>query len=506
VSQTGEAIGSPWLDAATERPRRALSGELEVDVAVVGAGIVGLTTARELQRRGATVAVLEAREVAAAASGNNTAKVSALQGLAYTKIAAHGAEAASVYARANEDGIALIGRLADEHSIDCSLRRIANYTFAEGPETLTAIERETEAARAAGLGVEFVQTTPLPFAVAGAVRLDDQIEFDPVAYLRGLADALDRGRQTVFEHSRALSISDKLIRTANGSVSCQRVVLATHLPTVDHVGLFARAEPQASFALAAEIPEPGPEGMFIDARGEHSIRTARLGERELLILAGQGHRLGAGDPAASLAGLRGYARDRFRATGFTHHWDAHDFVTEDRLPFVGSSVIRSDAILTATGMNKWGLALGSACGEMLAEAAAGEGRAWPERFDSRRIPRARSWGTLLQNGAKTGAHLLAGRLRRSSAAALRPGEGAVVGSGLGQRAAYRDEAGRLHQLSARCTHLGCVVAWNGPAKTWDCPCHGSRFAVDGSVLEGPAVAALERKESQPAGCAGGVPD
>lgn len=492
------AIGSPWHgDPGTGRP--ALEREIEVDVAVVGAGIVGLTTALLLQRRGATVAVLEAREVAAAASGNNTAKVSSLQGLAYSTLVARDLEAATDYARANERGIALISELAEELAIDCSLRRSSNHTFAETPEDRDEIEREVEAARAAGLDAYFVDSTPLPFE-ACAVRLDEQVELDPVAYLRGLADAIDGPEEpAVFEQARVRSIDGGSVRTEDGSVRADRVVLATHLPIVDHVGLFARAEPQASFAVTARVPGPALEGMFIDAAGKHSMRALKSGDGYLLIVAGQGRRLGTGDAGDSIEALKEYARARFGAGGFVHRWDAHDFVTEDRLPFVGPVGFRSERTLTATGMNKWGLALGTACAEMLAASIADGGRGWPDSFDTRRLPRPGSLATLARHGAETAVHLVGDRLKRASASELGRDEAAIVGAGVGQRAAYRDRDGRLHELSARCTHLGCIVAFNRATRTWDCPCHGSRFALDGSVLEGPAVSPLAPKPSSDGG-------
>ncbi len=484
---------SPWLDGADRPERPALTTGLEVDVAVVGAGIIGLTTAMLLQRSGARVAVLEAREVASATSGNNTAKLTSLQGLAYTKIAESSVEATSRYARANEDGIELISRLVEELEIDCALRATANYTFAHRGDQVDAIEREHEAAGVAGLSTELVEQTPLPFETPAAVQLDNQAEFDPVAFLRGLAAELDRKAPVVFERSRVSTVSAGALRTETGAtVRCERVVLATHLPILDRVALFARVEPMGSFAVTAEVPGDPLEGMYIDAAGMHSLRGMRRDDDNLVIVGGHGHRLGTGDPTRSLAALRAYARDRFGATGFRHHWDAHDFVTEDRLPFVGSVEPHSERILTATGMSKWGLALGAACAEMLATSIATGRRSWPREFDSRRLPRPRSLPKLALNGAKTGLHFAGDRLERGSAADLAPGEGAVVGAGLGQSAAYRDTAGTLHELSARCTHLGCIVAWNGPAKTWDCPCHGSRFGVDGSVLEGPATNPLKR--------------
>ncbi len=483
---------SPWLEREPEPAARPpVSDGHRVDVVIVGAGMIGLTTALLLKRSGARVAVLEARRVAAAASGNNTAKLSSLQGLAYSRIARSGADAGTEYARANERGIALIAGLVDELEIACSWRRAVNYTFAEERGDLAKLERELEASRAAGLPTELVGETPLPFEVAGALALAEQAAFDPVAYLGALADELDRDGASVFERSRVVRVSGGSVSTESGAtVECERVVLATHMPILDRVALFARAEPLASFAITAKLAGPVPEGMYIDAPGKHSLRGAEIGGEKLIIVGGEGHRLGSGDALASVRALERYAKDRLGASAVRHRWDAHDFVTEDRLPFVGSVTPASERILTATGMNKWGLALGAACAEMLAKTIATEERAWPDCFDSRRLPRPRSWPTLAQAGTKTGLHFAGDRLKRGSSEEIEPGEGAIVGSGLGQRAVYRDAEGKLHRLSARCTHLGCIVAWNSSVKTWDCPCHGSRFALDGSVLEGPATEPL----------------
>jgi glycine/D-amino acid oxidase-like deaminating enzyme/nitrite reductase/ring-hydroxylating ferredoxin subunit len=453
--------------------------------------MVGLITALAAQRSGARVAVLEAREVAAASSGNNTAKVTSLQGLAYTKIESRaGAEAAAHFAGANEDGLALIARLVEELGIECDWRRTDNYTFADDPGDLQDVEEEAEASARAGLATEFVADTPLPFDVPGAVRLGEQAEFDPVAFLRRVADELDSDAPCVFERTRVTSLSAGDLRTESGAtLRFDRAVIATHMPIVDRVGLFSRAEPKASFAITARAAEL-PDGMYIDAPGEYSLRRLRAGE-DLLIVAGQSHRLGTGSAEASVAALEDYARERFGATEFPHRWDAHDFVSEDRLPYVGSVTPRSDRMLTATGMSKWGLALGAACGQMLAKAVTDGGQTWPSEFDSRRLPRPRALRVIGKHGVETGLHLVGDRLKRNSADQLEPGEGAVIGAGLGQRAAYRDEAGELHELSARCTHMGCIVAFNGATRTWDCPCHGSRFSTDGDVLEGPATAPLK---------------
>ncbi len=492
--QPGQPTGAPWR--REERPQRPLLDRtIDVDFAVVGAGVVGMTAAALLRRAGARVAVLEARRVAAASSGNNTAKVTSLQGLAYTTIARKRPGTGGLYAQTNNHGIELIAELAREHSIECSLERLANYTFADDADATADVERETDEARAAGLAAEYVESAPLPFETFGAVELGDQIQFDPVAYLEGLATALESGgEQVIFEGSRVKSIDGTTLTTDAGAVNSERVILATHLPTLDHVGLFARAEPKASFAIAARIPGELPAGMYMDSSETYSIRSIPDHDGGLLLVGGQSHRIGQGDPGESIAKLERYARERFGASAIEYRWDAHDFVSEDRLPFVGPVTPRGGRVLTVTGLSKWGLALGAACAEMLVATVTGDGQAWPSEFDSRRLPRPKGWPALAKHGAETAVHLAGDRLNRADEEQLAPGEGAVVGDGLGQQAVFRDDDGNVRRLSARCTHLGCIVAFNRVSRTWDCPCHGSRFDTDGQVLEGPATEPLSRSD------------
>jgi glycine/D-amino acid oxidase-like deaminating enzyme/nitrite reductase/ring-hydroxylating ferredoxin subunit len=488
----GKAI-PPWLDLERPPERPALTGERRADVAVVGGGIIGVTTAVRLAREGVDVVLLEGGRLGQGVTGRTTAKVSSLHGLTYADLAnAHGLEAARAYAEANETGLATIAGYVDELGIDCDFRRKPNVSYTEDPGRIPDVEAEAAAAQEVGLSASLIEDTELPFPVAAAVRLPDQAEFHPIRYLLGLADALDDEAPRVFERSRATAVGGGRVRLDNGgAVVAERIVLATHLPILDRSAAFALAEPQRSSALAVEVEGELPGCMYLGVDSPtRTIRAFPHEQGELLLVGGNSQRIGEGDPGEALLELERFARERFAVTGVAYHWSAHDYVPADGLPLVGPAPLQGDGVLMATGMRKWGLAMGTAAAAILGDAVLGVDNPWAATFDPRRLPGTRAVPELVKANAGTGVHFLGDRLRRSGRPQLAPGEGALVDDGLGKRAHYRDADGTLHELAARCTHLGCLVTWNAGDRTWDCPCHGSRFAATGEVIEGPATKPL----------------
>jgi glycine/D-amino acid oxidase-like deaminating enzyme/nitrite reductase/ring-hydroxylating ferredoxin subunit len=490
----GRAI-SPWLDEVERPPRPRLERDLSTDVAVVGAGIVGLTTAYELAKRGVDTVVLEGRTVASGVTGNTTAKLSSLHGLTYDSLLeTRGEEAAAAYAAANQWGIDRVEAIASELGVDCDLRRKPNHTYTEDVGRVEEIEAEVRAAQRLGLPASFTVDTDLPFEVEGAIRFSEQAEFQPAAYLAGLADGLESGGTPVFEHTRAVDVDGAEVRTEAGpKVSARRVILATQVPFLDRGLYFARAHVQRSYALSARVRGPIPQAMYLQVESPgRTLRSLRFRDEELLLIGGESHELGQGDPVEKFRAIERHARRRFDVDGFEHRWSAHDFMSEDGMPYVGALWPFSDRVLTATGLRKWGLAMGTAAARILADRTTGVENEWRSFFDPGRLPPLSSAPELAKHNAETGVFFFADRVRGGrSADELAPGEGAVVRDGLVQRAVHRDDDGRLHAVSARCTHLGCIVRWNGGERTWDCPCHGSRFDAGGEVISGPATRALE---------------
>jgi glycine/D-amino acid oxidase-like deaminating enzyme/nitrite reductase/ring-hydroxylating ferredoxin subunit len=501
------AGGSLWMETTSRTAYPRLDRDLTVDVAVLGAGIAGLTTALLLERDGASVAVIEASEVAAGATGYTTAKVSSQHGAHYERVeSGFGEDGARAYAESNQAAVEWIGGLIDERGIDCDWRRKPSYVYAATEEEREQVEREADAARRAGLPAYYTTETGLPWKVHGAVRFDDQAEFHPRRYLLPLAESL---KGPVFEHTRATSVADgepARVRTDAGHVvTAGHVVEATSFPFSDRGVFFARMHAERSYCIGVRTSGPLPEGMYISAASPtRSLRTAPDPEGgELLIVGGAGHKVGQSDGPTTerYAELDRFAREHFDVRSIDYRWSTQDNMPVDGVPFVGKATPLSKRHWVATGFLKWGMTNGTVAAMILADRIAGRENPWAALYDSSRVKPLASAKELLKENLNVARHFVGDHLSRPDVrhvSELAPGEGGIVRDGTRKLAAYRDEEAKLYVVSSVCTHLGCQVAWNAAERSWDCPCHGSRFHWDGTVLQGPAVKGLDPR-SPPAG-------
>ncbi|MFN2568900.1 MAG: FAD-dependent oxidoreductase [Candidatus Dormibacteria bacterium] len=494
---------SLWIGTTPETSYPSLAGDITVDVAVVGGGITGLTAATLLKQAGLKVALLEARRVARGTTGRTTAKVTSLHGLIYDHLTSSvGEEKARMYAEANQAAVELIASLSAERMIPCDLRRLPSVTYTQRPEGVPAIEAEVEASQKLGLPATFTTVTDLPFEITAAVRFDDQLLFHPRMYCLALAEAPPGDGSHLFEGSRAVAVEEDGTRcsvlTTGGSVNAAHVIIATLLPFIDTGGFFAAAQPSRSYAMAVQTPDHHPEGMFfgIDTP-TRSLRPHRLDDGgALLVLEGEEHKTGAEpDTRGRHEVLESWWRQHLTITSVDYRWSAQDYMSPDRVPFVGRASSASDGVLVATGFSKWGISGGTAAAMLLSDLAKGTVSPWQPVFESTRSKTSSSASTLIKENLGNAVAMVADRVSlggSSSVSELSPGEAAIIRDGDGTVAAYRDPEGTLHTVSPECTHQGCQVTWNSAETSWDCPCHGSRFDPDGTVLEGPAVRDLGR--------------
>jgi len=495
----GEGV-SLWSATTQETDYDPLDEDLRVDAAVVGAGIAGLSTAAALDDAGLEVAVLEANRVVSGVTARTTAKLTSLHGLLYDDLVSReGRERAHQYAAANEAAIETVAERAEE--IDCEFRRRPAYTYVTDRDRRSSIRKEVEAARSLGLPAEFVDDVPLSVDADCAVRFDDQAQFHPRKYLLGLADELESGDGHVFEETRATDVSGGepcRVATERGTVTADDVVVATHFPFQDPAGYFARAYPKRSYVLALRVRDPTPEGMYYRPGDPYfSVRPHETDEEALVLVGSQNHKTGQGGSTAErYRRVEQAARDRFEVQSVAYRWSTQDYETSDRVPFVGPIAPWRDHVYVATGYGGWGMSNGVATGTLLADDIAGTGSEWADVYDPGRLPPLESAGTLVGENVDAGKEFVGGWAWSSlggDGPSLAPGEAQVVRDGSDLVAVYRDEDGEHHRRSAVCPHLGCVVNWNDAEQSWDCPCHGSRFEVDGSVIDGPANSDLSEK-------------
>ncbi|MFI1565190.1 FAD-dependent oxidoreductase [Streptomyces sp. NPDC020490] len=499
-----QVSGSYWLQTAPGRAHPPLREDIGVDVAVIGAGMAGLSTARELARAGRSVAVLEADRVAAGVTGHTTAKLTALHTLVYDRLRrTRGPEGARLYARSQSEAIEHAAAVVDELGIDCEWETRDAYTYVRDEGRVDEVRAEARAAREAGLPASFTTETGLPFPVAGAVRVTGQAQFHPRKYLLALTDDLIAHGGRVYEHTTVHGLDEgspcRLSTGTGATVTAGDVVVATHYPVFDRALLFARLSPRRELVVAGPLPAgQDPDGMYITPdEGTRSVRTAPLGDGErLLVVTGEHFTPGTGDTPARFDRLASWATEHFPDVSLTHSWATQDIDPTDTVAMAGPLHAGARHTYVATGFGGWGMSGGIMAGRLLTALITGTPCEWSGLYDPRRLLTAvREAPSFLRTQAEVALHFVGDRLRPAPPVdVLPPGEGAVVRVDGDRLAVYRDDDGRLHALSPRCTHLGCLVSFNSAERAWECPCHGSRFDTDGKVVEGPATRPLERRE------------
>lgn len=500
INQVNESI---WISNTTDAASYpTLETEADFDVVIAGAGITGLTTALLLKHRGLNVAVIESDRVASGVTGYTTAKITSLHSLIYARLTkGFGQDNARLYGEANQAGIRKIAELAGELGIDCDHLAQQAFTYTESEESVHKIEEEAEAALALGLPAALVQETDLPYPVKAAVRFDDQALFHPRKYCLGLASAIDGDGSRVFEQTKFLGIerSDRLeIQTDKSTLRADHLVVATQIPTLDRGLFFARTIPERSYVLAVRTRGKAPQGMYISIDSPtRSIRPHPALGDDLVIIGGENHRVGEDDDTRNrYQALEEWARSRFDIAKIERRWSAQDYMSADGVPFVGANGLREERIWVATGFQKWGMTNGTAAAMILSDRITGIENPWAPLFDSMRLDILKSAKKVMEQGIDSVDHLVGDRLRTLSipgADSLSRAEGGLVQVDGDKVAGYRDESGSLIALSPVCTHMGCLVSFNTAEKTWDCPCHGSRFDLEGRVIQGPAVKDLEKR-------------
>lgn len=476
----------------------------QVDVAVVGAGLCGTTLAWLLRDAGLSVALVEARRVGEQASGLGSGVVSALHAPGWDRLAQQfGEDHAVMHAQAHAQAVDTVARLCETLSLDCGMKRLPAYTWAQKRDMAATLRDEEAVMRRLGLKADWLERVDgLPFPSGGALRLDAQLRIDPLRFVRGLAARFSERGGLVLEHTRIVDVDEDaqrvVLRTDRGALTAGQAVLATGLPFTKMGNWFAEAFPRAQVLMAMRLAAGAslPDGLWQTAddprREFHVLRDAPGGP--VAIVTGRAFKTGEVDTRAPRIEVDGWLREFVQVEEVLHAWTAEYWESMDGLPFVGHLTRDARRLWVATGLGPQA-STAVAAALVLAERLQGREHRGAAAYDAGRINAGISVRKFLSENLDVAKKWIHDHVTSASpvtsADALAPGEAALVAGDGAKVAAYRDAAGRLHAVDATCTHMGCTVAWNAVSTCWDCPCHGSRFSIDGQVLHGPATRALE---------------
>lgn len=494
---------SYWIASTEDTSYPQAKGDTEVDVAIIGGGITGLTTAYLLRKEGIRVAIIEANRIAKGVSGHTTAKITSQHTLIYDKmINTVGEEKARQYADANQSAIDLVEKIIKENNIQCDFKRLPAYVYTNDENYISKVENEVNAALKLGLPAKYTDKLQLPFKVLGAMQFANQAQFHPRKYLLALAAAIDGEDCHIFEQSRAVKFLEgepHTVITDNGAkIKARSVVLASHYPFYDLPGLYlTRIYPERSYLMGVRIKGSLPEGMYITAEDPgRSMRSCPDGNNELLIVGGEHHKTGHGtDLQEHYETLRRFAQFNFDVTEIPYRWSAQDYTAMDEIPYVGHLTSGRNRIYLATGFAKWGMSNGTASAVIISDLILKGDSPWAPVYDPSRFTPAASAKNFVVENADVAKNYISGKLNiPTETVEVAKGEAAISETGGHKVGVYKDMDGNNHFVSTTCTHIGCELKWNSAELSWDCPCHGSRFTYTGDIIEGPALECIKLLE------------
>jgi len=494
-----------WIASAPETNYPNLDEDIRVDVAIVGGGIAGISSAYLLAREGLKVAVIEANRILQGTTGHTTAKITSQHSLIYARLKKEmGSEKAQQYAQANESAIRFIASIVQENHIDCDFACCPAYLYTQSDNYLKDIRDEFEAASSLGLKASYLEEIPLSFPVKAALRFNEQAHFHPLKYLQFLAEEIIKQGSYIFEQSQAINIEKgsqlAVISSDKKRVTCSQIIIASHFPFYDGGGLyFSRIYAERSYVLGVKIAEDFPEEMFISAESPiRSLRSQPYEDGQLILIGGESHKTGQDhDCNDHYKNLLAYARNTFEVLDVPYRWSTQDCMTIDGIPFVGHISAGAPDIYVCSGFGKWGMSNGTAAAMIVKDLIVKGESPWAPVYNPSRLTLP-SITTLASQNLNVAKHFILGKLKPAAEnAQITKGEAQIINVDGQKAGAYRDENGSLHIVDITCTHLGCELAWNNAERSWDCPCHGSRFGYCGEIIEGPALNHLNYLEEGP---------
>lgn len=493
-----------WRDGIELPKFNQLNQDIETDVVIVGGGITGITAAYLLVKEGIKVTLIDAGKLLNGTTGHTTAKITAQHDLIYDDFINHfGISKARMYYEANSNALKFIKNTIHELQIDCDFSEQDAYLYTTSEQNVQKIEKEYQAYQKLNIDGKLVREIPFTIKTYLALGMKNQAQFHPLKYLTRLVKEITDKGGLIFEDTTAVNIESEdrkaTVLTRDGKrIIGNGVLCCSHFPFYESTGFyFTRLYADRSYVLATKTKMDYPGGMYLSVdQPSRSIRFTPVDGETLLIIGGESHKAGQGkDTSEHYKALEKFAKETFNLNQFDYRWSTQDLTTLDKMPYVGEITKSQPNILIATGYRKWGMTNGTAAAMLLRDIALNKENPYKDIYTPTRFYADPSLKKFFTENADVAKHLLKGKLELADKSLddLKNDEGAVVMINGTRKGAYRDSEGKLHIVDTTCTHVGCECNWNDGDRTWDCPCHGSRFSYTGEVIEGPAEKPLQHE-------------
>jgi len=502
---------SYWNNSVEKKDYETLKEDIKTQVCVIGGGLTGLTTAYYLSKEGIDVVLVEKSKICSHTSGNTTAKITSQHGLFYKYlIDSVGEKQAKQYLKANEKAIKNIEKIINEENIECNFEKQDAYVYTQKNEELQKIKDEVKALHSIGFDSKYVTKVEAPIQILGAIKFENQAQFNPVKYAKGLADAISARSGRIYENTKIIDVKNesgqyKIITEKGNIIETKNVVLATHYPIINVPGFyFLKMYQETSYIVAVDPKERKIENEIIDIQkdlftgmyinSESPTLSLRTTENGLVLFGGMNHKTGAKiDLQNSYKWLEEQARKIYPNCEVKYRWNTEDCISLDKIPYIGEFSNLMPNVYVSTGYKKWGMTTSNVAANIITDKILGKENKYEEVFRATRLKPIKNYEELGNMVKEVGNSLILNKIKepKEYLGDLKVDEGKIVeieGEKLG---AYKNKDGKIYIVKPVCTHLGCELSWNNLDKTWDCPCHGSRFTYEGISIYDPSIKNLD---------------
>ena len=496
-------MNSYWIDSTSnEGMFETLKKDMVCDVCIIGAGMFGLSTAYYLSKKGLKVAIIDKSEIGTKASGHTTAKITSQHGLIYDYlINSFGADIAEKYLNANEEAIKNIKSICDAENISCNFEQQSHFIFANNENELDKIKKEDKALKLLGFNSQFVEHFPLPFKTYGAIMFPNQAQFHPRKYMVGLCNSIVKNSGQIFTNTLVHDIkhlgSHFETYTSNCTIKSKYVVLASHFPFINFPGFyFTKMYQETSYIIGIDVKDTLFDGMYLSCSNPtYSYRTVPFNGKRFLLIGGMGHKTGEECVrySSTYEILEEKAKELYPSCEVLYKWNTRDCITLDKVPYIGEFSNLMPNMYVGTGFNKWGMTSSNVAANIITDKILGIENKYEEAFTSTRLKPIKNRWEMKNIIKQTTTSLVINKFKvpEDTLNSIEKDSGTIIEIDKSKIGIYKDPSGNIFAVNPICSHLGCLLSWNNVDKTWDCPCHGSRFDYMGKNLYDPAFKDLD---------------